>query len=226
MVKENDKTEQHNRLFEEWEQTTNEYKGRFVRDGIIEEQLYKSALPKILFILKEPNDPGQEADDIREWWKDRKQSLNAFGKRLAELSYGLLQDFPPFENISTNNNDATYIDIIHRIALMNIKKSGGGGISKCDQMMDHAKMNINFLHREIKIIEPDIIITGTSWPCLRDEVFKNNNIEWKNSGYAIQIGRYNDAKVIDFYHPSSRNAAPALYSLLQNIVHSDMFRRL
>ena len=64
------KTEQLNQLFDEWEQTVSEYKGKFVRDGIINEQFYETASPKILFIAKEPNNPKQDAGDFREWWKE------------------------------------------------------------------------------------------------------------------------------------------------------------
>ena len=96
---------------------------------------------------------------------------------------------------------------IQQIALMNIKKSGGCGNSECNKMLEHVNMNFDFLHRQIKIISPDIIIMGTSWNNLRDGLFPN--IEWIRSGYDILIGKHNEIKVIDYYHPSSR-IAPAV----------------
>ena len=104
------------------------------------------------------------------------------------------------------------------------QKSGGAGNSEYNRMIDHVKMNFDFLHRQIEIISPDIIITGTSWNELRDGLFPN--IKWTKSGYDILIGRHNNAKVIDYYHPSSRTAPAASYSLLQNIISHDNFKSL
>ncbi|MBA7541762.1 hypothetical protein ES705_34078 [subsurface metagenome] len=107
---------------------------------------------------------------------------------------------------------------------MNVKKSGGGGNSNNAVMKVYAKRDFEFIHQEIVIIEPQIIITGLSWGSLRKVVFPN--IKWQSSGYEIDIGKYKQAKVIDFYHPSSRNAPAASYSLLQNVIESQEFQRL
>jgi len=110
------------------------------------------------------------------------------------------------------------------IAFMNIKKSGGGGRSVYNQMMEHLKINLDFLHKEIDIISPEIIVLGTSWPELRDGLF--SDVNWVSSGYDVVIGRHQKSKIIDFYHPSSRNAPAASYSLLQNIVNANQFIQL
>jgi len=70
-------------LFDEWEKAVSEYKGKFIRDGINNEELYKFASSKILFIAKEPNDTGQTAWDFRDGWK---QELDhPFSYRRMEL---------------------------------------------------------------------------------------------------------------------------------------------
>lgn len=214
------KTEQLNQLFEKWEMAVPEYKGKFVRDGIINEQLYKTASPKILFIMKEPNDPKQETWDFRDWWKD--EIKYAFTYRIAEWSYGILNNFPEYDEIWSKKNAAQ--DAIQNIAFMNIKKSGGIGNSESKIMTQHLKINFEFLHKQIGIIDPEIIIIGLSWNELRDGLFPQ--IKWYDSGYDIKIGKFNNSKVIDFYHPSSRTGPAASYSLLQNIVTSDKFKSL
>lgn len=214
------KTEQLNKLFDEWELAVPEYKGKFVRDGIINEQFYQTASPKILFIMKEPNDPKQETWDFRDWWKN--EIKYTFSYRIAEWSYGLLNSFPPFDD--TRSNEGSLLKVIQSIAFMNIKKSGGGGNSECETMMKHVKMNFANLHKQIEIISPDVIITGSSSSELLNGLFPN--INWVMSGYDILIGKHNKSKVIDFYHPSSRNAPAASYSLLQNIISSDKFKLL
>lgn len=214
------KTELLNALFERWEKTISEYQGRFVKDGIIDEQQFLSAPIKILFITKEPNNPKQEAGDFREWW--RSGISYTFSYRIAEWSYGLLNNFPQYDNVWIDKSFTN--KAIQSIALMNIKKSGGLGNAAYDVMMEHLEKNFDFLHQQIDIISPDIIITGTSWKELRNGLFPE--VKWVNSGYGVEIGRYGKTKVVDFYHPSSRIAPPASYSLLQNIIRAEQFRQL
>ena len=91
-------------------------------------------------------------------------------------------------------------------------------------MMIYAKNDFDNLHEEIEIIDPEIIILGTSWKKLRNFIF--DKVDWRHSGYDVAIRKYNKAKVIDFYHPSSRNAPSAAYSLLQNIIKSPTYKGL
>ncbi|MEO8148546.1 MAG: hypothetical protein ABI723_12950 [Bacteroidia bacterium] len=92
---------------------------------------------------------------------------------------------------------------------MNVKKNAGGGISENKKMLKSVRYykNKNLIIEQINIIEPKIIILGLSWEALRNEIFGKE--EWTSSGYGIEIKKWNNSKVIDFYHPSSRNA-PAL----------------
>lgn len=111
---------------------------------------------------------------------------------------------------------------------MNIKKSGGQGQADQTIIMEHLEKNLVFLHRQIEIIAPDIIITGISWSKLRNELFPESELEkkWRKSGYGVDIAKYKNAKVIDFYHPSARIPPSASYSLLQNIIHAKQFQEL
>lgn len=212
------RTEKLNLLFEKWEKQIPEYKGKFVRDGIINEQLFNEATPKILFIGKEPNNPEGTIGDFREEWN--LGVSYTFARRIAEWSYGIMNGFPEFDIIS--EKPGSLEKSLKQIAFINIKKSGGKGNSEYNSMMDHAKKNTDLINEEIEIISPDIIITGTSWEELRNTIFPN--VKWEKSGYGIETGKIQDAKIIDFYHPSSRNAPAAAYSLLQNIFQSPKFK--
>ena len=216
-MKAHSKTDQLNVLFKEWQKNAPEYN---VWDGVINEDLYKGANTKILFIAKEPNNPEQTAGDFREWWKN--DIKYAFSYRIAEWSYGILNDFPEYDEIWKNKGTAH--STIQQIAFMNIKKVGGGGNANFDQLMDHAKKNTDYIQQEIGIIDPEIIILGNFWKGLRSVLFPN--LEWKNSGYDRAIAKYQKSKIINFYHPSSRNAPSASYSLLQNIIRSKAFKKL
>ncbi len=92
------KTEQLNELFGEWEAANPDYHGKFICDGIINEDIYNRTNPKVLFIAKEANqDDAPEEGDFREWWAN--DIRHPFTYRLAEWAFGILNDFPPFEEI-------------------------------------------------------------------------------------------------------------------------------
>ncbi len=218
----NKKTDDLNLLFHNWEQSNPDYVGKFVRDGIIDENKYIDVSSKILFITKEPNKPKQIAGDYRQWWKQ--ELIYTFSRRMAEWSYGILENFPPFDQLKYD--ELAKIDAIQKIAFMNVKKIGGGNLSEYDGVIEHIKQDYDFIRKEIEIIDPDIIILGLTWKALRAELFPEIKNNWSDSGYDIHISRLNDAKVIDFYHPSSRNAPAATYSLLQNIINYSAFQSL
>lgn len=212
------KTVQLNALFEQWKQAMPPNEGGFVADGIIDEQLFNQASKKILFITKEPNNPKQVAGDFREWWQQRLEG--GFSLRIAEWAHGLLNDFPVFDNI----NEEQRQQAIRSIAFMNLKKVGGGGTAVGSSIIEHVRNYRHYLLQEIDIIQPDIIITGISGKPLREELF--GKLDWKASGYGIEIVQFKQAKVIDFYHPSSRNAPAAAYCLLERVVGGAAFKAL
>ena len=215
------RTDSLNELFTRWENEFDEYSGKFKKDGINNEDLFKLAKYKILYITKEPNNPNQAGGDYREWWKEGIKY--GFSQRISEWSYGILNDFPPIDNFRRDSEKL--LNALHSVAFMNIKKTGGKGNSNYKEMMRHLEMNIKNLHKQIDIIAPDIIITGIiNWKDFRTKLFPNT--KWIESGFSIAIGRSGKAKVIDFYHPSSRNAPAASYSLLQNVIQSKPFQQL
>jgi hypothetical protein len=214
------KNQQLDELFNKWEISIPEYKGQFIYDGIINEEFYLLSNPKILFITKESNNPLHKPGDFRSWWQD--EIKYGFSYRIAEWAYGIQNNFPQYDEIWRKKGSAK--KAINQIAFMNIKKNGGGGSSHYDDIMDHLKLNFQLIHQQINIIDPDIIILGLSWRDVRDNLFPE--AKWINSGYDVPISKINNYKVIDFYHPSSRNAPAAAYSLLQNIIQSRQFIEL
>jgi hypothetical protein len=206
------KTAELNELFKEWENETEGYKDHFVRDGIINEESWKNATHKILYITKEPNNNKQEAGDYREWWKTDVKF--GFGMRLAEWTHAINNISQPFDEIKNKSHK----DILQQVALMNIKKTGGVGMSDGGVIRDECIKCKKHIVKQIDIIDPDIIILCLSW---NHEINKMlfPDLEWNDSGWDIKVGRWKEEKkIIDFYHPSARNGLAASYSLLQNVM--------
>lgn len=217
----NKKNIQLDKLFIDWNKQY-EKSENFVKDGIINEELFDEARIKILFITKEPNDPKKEGTDFREWWN--KEVYYGFSYRISEWAYGILNNFPKYDSIWPKNDDSIAKKAIQSIAFMNVKKSGGTGSSDKNTINKYIERDKEFIDRQIEIIDPEVIIIGMSWASTVDLLFPD--LKWTKSGYAINLARFKKSKVIDFYHPSARNGVAASYSLLQNVIRSRTFKNL
>lgn len=212
------KTEQLDKLFDDWKAEIYPNSNSFIRDGIIDEEQWEKANKKILFIAKEANNNSDGDWDFRVWWKD---SINfTFSYRIGEWASGLLKDFPPFDDI--NNNEARH-DAIKKIAFMNINKTGGTSIANTVILKEHIDKSKEFILKQIEIINPEIIISCIG-EYLDDYLFGNEN--WQKSGYAIWVKKYNETKLISFLHPSARSYSSAPYCLLKNVIETDIFKCL
>lgn len=218
-------TAQLNRLFTQWKKEVDLFKTEpFYTDGIINENGFRQnpAGKKILFMAKEPNagkwDEAGSKSFIDEWNSEPPPAY-PFAQRLSEWAYGIIHDFPPYESIE---NKLSYLK---RIAFMNVKKSGGGAFTDNKEMYRIVKPQCHFILKEVDIIQPDIIVAGISFAeDLIEDIF--GNVTFRSSGYNVKIGKYKDAKIINFYHPSGRNVPAAMYCLLQQVVQSEAFRQL
>jgi hypothetical protein len=210
-------------LFREWKE---KYfpNSPFYEDGIINEELYNQVPEgkRILFIAKEPNatkDDGKYHQSFIEEWNTGKPEY-PFACRIAEWAYGIKHDFPVFECIPTPKYEH-----LKEIAFMNVKKSGGLGSANSKSITKVVNEQKEYISKQIAITDPDIIILCLSFDCsLIKKMF--SDLELKPTGYNIEIGRHKECRVINFYHPSSRNAPAAAYSLLQNILLSESFAEI
>ncbi|MEO6720770.1 MAG: hypothetical protein ABIN67_10390 [Ferruginibacter sp.] len=209
-----------NSLFNEWQNATPEYTEQFIKDGVIDEEQFEEQKPKLLFITKEANASSNKSWDFRDNW--HQELLYRFDYRIAEWAYGIQNNFPEFDSIYQNKNE--YSNAIKKVAFMDVKKSSGG--SQCDNglLLQNIKENLSFLHRQIDIIEPDIIISSLMDYDTVTMLFPG--IEFKKSGYIRCVAKWRNYKIIDFYHPSSQTVPAASYSLLQNIYQSNAFKSL
>ncbi len=212
------KTQQLDALFEEWKNKIYSDQNIFIRDGIINENEWNKTDKKILFICKEANNKSEESWDFRGWWS---KSINyTFAYRIAEWSSGILQNFPSFDSI--NDNEKKF-DAIQQIAILNVNKTGGKATSKDANLKIHIEESKKFILKQIEIIEPNIIIS-----CIGDELndFLFSDEKWSQSGYAILVKRYGNAKLISFVHPSSRSYSSAPYCLLKTVTETEVFQNL
>ncbi|MEP6747913.1 MAG: hypothetical protein ABJB86_09305 [Bacteroidota bacterium] len=116
-----------------------------------------------------------------------------------------------------------------KIAFIYIKKSGGGGRSNHNDLLSHLsnENHMDYVQRQNKIIEPDLIILCLSFnKNVSEKILPGLNEEMEQCGYFIEVAKFNHYVVIDFYYPSSRNSSAAAHRLLQNFYKSKVFKDL
>lgn len=130
-------------------------KNNEVDDGIINEASFKAQKLKILFVLRETYEDGENEEDKGGW-------------HIKEVIYnwieGKTRRIPTYENItktiSSITNNTNTRDLINNIAIINIKKIPGSTKSNGRILAKHFRVNKERLDQEIETIDPDIIIFG------------------------------------------------------------------
>ncbi len=114
-----------------------QYGENCIPDGIVDVKKYQKEEYKILWILKEPHDKGrQENWDMRDLLKNAKysQGLNPDLKytfpSIIYTTYGILNGFKQWDDIDNIDENFGMIDILKRIAFINIKKLPAAATSK------------------------------------------------------------------------------------------------
>ena len=146
-------------------------------DGIVNEDVYSGQRPKILWVLREPNGEGF---DFLDYLRD----VTAYPK--WKQSYGLVVKISRIVlEGHVDDPDQWGIccpEVMHRIALINIKKTGGGRAVNRDALKQAFAENKDFLRNQILEIKPDYIFCGGT------------------CGYIKEL-RITDIPIIDLYHP-------------------------
>lgn len=205
------------KLFERWVIEFPQYKGKLYKDGIVNEQEFEKQKVKLLFITKEPNDPEQNEGDFREQLS--KEVKASFFNRIAEWAYGLLNNFPPIIEIT----DDKKLDVMRKVAFMNIKKTGGKSSVNPDIIKETLKNEYIYIKREIDIISPHIIIGSIGYYGWWRYLFPK--IDFKDS-YDIKVAKGEKYRIINFYHPSYRIPRAMSYCLLKSVYNSEVFKNL
>jgi hypothetical protein len=132
--------------------------------------------------------------------KKAKGNLLPTLRGMIYVTYGLLND-KLFEEISANEIDSEMIEVITRIAWVNISKVVGKHSSKQEHIKNEYDFWKEILFKQIKIYSPDILIFGGTF-----EYFKNDWPEYFG-GLPPNDKKYfswplNEMLVISTYHPS------------------------
>ncbi len=137
-----------------------------IKDGIINNELYKNSFPKVLWILKEGNVSEKDKNmkrDICDEINNGQHISNALSiptfRKMIYATYSIFKPDIDWADIPLANNRATY-DIFRQVGYINVNKLPGNATSVY-QIMKHAYLKYEkLLINQIIEMNPNIIILG------------------------------------------------------------------
>lgn len=200
--------------------------GVFVKDGVVCPEQWFSQEIRPLFLLKEAY--GGDKD-----WSllDYLLSNNKLGKiwqRIAEWTYGLMET--TFQQISPYTTELNHKQLgneyLKKIAVVNIKKSGGCSNSKMEEIMAYAEIDRNYLKCQLKLCDPTIILCGYTGAAL-DIVMGKSVCRDKNVNRFCWTRLNNHwVLVVDYWHPANQYPDIMNYYGLMGIYQQALRERL
>ena len=175
-----------------------------ILDGIIdwENESYELFEPKILWILKEANMKGPDdlSDYLCNYIKTKDSSFRATWKFVLEITNAIIKNAQDWENEVTVGNVLLEEGLLKKIAVINIKKSGGGGRSDMSVINDFYDQDKDIIHRQIQYLAPNIIINASGVDVLFDTLKKG---ECYNVG-VFKVAKQENGIILNVYHPNFR----------------------
>lgn len=195
-------------LFDEWRKLRPD----LVTDGVVDEDQYKSTEKRILFVLKEVNDPGGGGWDLRKLIHDgeRWQTWNNI-TRWVEGIRALPGDleWSSLEAIDQPRRQET----LASIAAMNLKKSPGGHTAVSAELGEAAEVDRDRLRQQFDLYQPNLVICcGSETSDLFHSTMDFENVDWKRTSrgiwYHAPVCRQ---IIIEYAHPEARCANSLLH---------------
>ena len=198
--------EKEDRLFEAWASRHES----FVRDGIVDADEYARSPVKLLFILKEVNDPGGGGWDLRQFLRDggRASTWNTVTKWVEGIHR--LPCIVPWSEVSIRVDQDRRKRALRKIAVVNLKKEPGGGEADDDKVREAAQRDRELISAQLSLYAPDYVICcGTLVADLLFGaepigVYPLNDKDWKSTRRGVRYSLVDSTPHIAYHHPQAR----------------------
>ena len=193
-----------------WKSKADHQNQIFVSDGFIDKPEWDKSCDnkKVLFVLKEAHDKKAISDwslpdDLRE-----RKPLERMWKRVCEWVYAIRYTTAEHIEAYPMLTDAENTLLIKSIAVMNIKKSNGKSSSNPEEISAYADADKEEIIREIELIDPDIIVCGSTFHDVNRIVNRitDNQIEASEKAGSFAYSKIlggRERLFINFYHPAN-----------------------
>jgi len=183
-----------------------------VYDGIVNDHEYSNAKYKILWILKEPHDK-----DGGNWYmkdfignKDRLREYRNWPRTfnpIIYVTYSILNGFSSWNELDDTSENPDMIDVLRKIAYINLKKIPGETVSVPDVIQKAYEENKDIILKQIELCDPNMIIGGSTMSIIANDLGIGPLIE-KNG---IKCFATNEKIYIDAYHPNQKSIPQQIY---------------
>lgn len=194
-------------LFQEWRSA----RAGFVADGAADQAVYAASGKRLLFMLKEVNDPDGGSWDLREYMREgaRSQTWNNITRWIEGIRN--LSTEMPWHTLELVDHDRR-MKALRSVAAVNIKKSPGGHTSDPSKLAIIANQDRAFLNRQVAIYDADLVICCGVSDTFHWLVDFSSPPKWKRTSRGIAFHEYKPQKyVVAYAHPEARVAACILY---------------
>ncbi|BDX37998.1 hypothetical protein CYCD_13530 [Tenuifilaceae bacterium CYCD] len=178
-----------------------------VLDGIVNDKEYSKAKYEILWILKEPHDKGGGDWDMRKFLRDKRKLMKypkwqSTFSNIIYVTYSILNDFKCWDDMDDIADKPEMIDILKKIAFINLKKIPGESTSVHSVIKKAYDAHKGIILQQIHLCNPNVIICGGTMSIISkdlgiDKLIDKNGIKY----YATENKIY-----IDTYHPNQRGS--------------------
>ena len=200
---------------------------RFVPCGLVNEGLYTKSRTKVLWLLKDPNDPEPKVGEKWRQWNlpewilvdiaEKKWGGRTMWKVVGALTYGMQQNsFPPY-CVSYENEDHI-CDGLRMIGVTNLKKTGGGSASKNEEIHAAANDDVDLWTEEIRIMAPHLVVCGGTYWYIKQPLGLLDKRLQVGSTYAIYDFNGHECVLLDMFHPEYRISCVLHYSFFKDCI--------
>ncbi|WP_396601487.1 hypothetical protein [Algibacter sp. R77976] len=192
-------------------------------DGIVDLIEYDKASIKIMWILKEVNSENDTDEwDLRDAIKNLKTEkgikkgwASTFNP-IVYTTFGILHNLY-WEEIENTNDNPNIIDVLKKIAYVNVKKIPGKSVAIKSELEIAFKEHKSILKSQIELYNPDVIICGGTFNIIKD-VFQNLNN--KTAIHPFSSYENKNTIIIDAYHPNNRTVTQEKYCniIIENVI--------
>ena len=217
------KTEQLNKLFEEWQDNHNF--DIFCKDGIVDEKEFGKNLPEIIFLLKDANVGTENEADVCKNLLNTANGKSTFGKMWKVICMWAKITENPCARFADCCNDELDIkdslrEYLKKIAVVNISKEHGKGVNNQDELnaklSKSVKQYYDYTRKEINTIDPSIVICCGTYHHILDEYGVYDKKLPSGARYFNADGKI----FLEMYHPGSYISYSALFAYFKE-VYSD-----
>lgn len=177
--------------------------GQIIQGGMLDEACFENSKGKVMYLLKEVNDPECKYDwtlpGLLSSIQNKNKTFYRTWKNISRWTLTTEHSDLTFRDIE--NNNYLLFDGLSLFATTNLKKIAGTGNSDYEDIEKEAIKNRDEWLEEINIINPHVIICGGTYATVKN-VLKIKNEDCNICGSGAEYFTHCGKMFLDFVHPA------------------------